>query len=397
MWGPNWVLDQSMLVNHRCKHRSHKREYGVSLDGVELVEVEPDCVSTVSPALATLAYSNTNQTLSWRPDPAGSFGPAVSIANGKLFIPGPQDSQEAFILGGSSFTINAGVNDRIYIDMDEKGPVVIQLVTGLPSPSVAQVSSDINSAMAAHPAYGVPYNSVASTYNSKLLLKAVASEDSSIQIGHGQYNAAPVLFGIENNNIMYDPALVQGAIITNIYGNITLIDNFTIEYECDDTGSDTIRKIRFAYSPALITASTWTTINNDGQYTLTDSNSVSINISVIASDMEINTGVLQLYTYTGTSGYQILEKNIRETKGLWVSVNTAALPSFNTSATVDIIDDAVVTPSAPETPDNWILSSYTGVTTELLPSRISDDRQEEKDRQGSGWHGLGEGRRRAEG
>ncbi|MDC1299968.1 hypothetical protein N8Z24_00515, partial [bacterium] len=236
-WGPNWVLDQSMLVNHRFLNRAHQVSFsGGSITGVTLNRAEPDVVS--NPGTPHSVYWDaTARTLTWRPN--GVTGPAVNVADGELFLPGPPSVDKAFLLGRDAsvtvYTIGA-TNNTIYLNIDDLGIAAIPIATGLPNPTPLQIAGDINTYLSiTDPRYGLPYGAVASTYNGKLLIESPTTPGSVI-ITPGPNTAGPEVFGVKPGEIKFDPNALTGVTIYSIlgvYSDLTSVASLSHTY--DDT------------------------------------------------------------------------------------------------------------------------------------------------------------------
>lgn len=379
-WGPNWVLDQNMVVNHRFLERSHLVEKATNnVTGVEVLRVEPD-VAQGAPA-GTLSYNPGTNELDWTTGPPGT--PIIAV-DGELFLPGPESATPAYILGlaGAYGGITAGNRDHVYLEADGLGIADIQLVTGLPGPTTANVATDINFELS-NPAgtyflqYGVAYAAFASVYNGKLLLRCPAASGSNIQILHGPENAAVELFGNKPGDLTYGTPVNAGAEtltgvdILLINGNLDISGNSDINYEFDNTVTPWTRRIQWRSNNAAYGA--WVDVENDGTYVLTDSLGYTCRVHCIFDEMpELpGPGYPDTDQYYFSVGFRREDSVLAQREGLWVSVTTEDLPTVGLpSDNVNVYDDA--TAGNDELPDNWRFDPIpVGATfTIFLPSNI---------------------------
>lgn len=357
LWGPNWVLDQSMLQNHRFLERSHVVEYtgpGV-IDGVELLRVEADVVSG-APAMR-LEYDPTLNTLRWGTIP--TLGPFVPVVTGEVFLPGPPSPTPAYILGRAGpYALSVGLVDTLYID-DGDQELEVVLTTGMPNPTTANVVTDINTA------FGYV---LASSYNGKIL---IASPNALVKVGHGAGNAAVVVFGVQPGDLTFGNPVMNGVEIVSIEDPIALSPNSQIEYRYDPSVSPPTYELRWqspgaAWSP-------WTLLSGDGAVTLMDGLGFRLNLFCVLSDMDTLVVAPATTLVSFSVGYQRQNNQILETMGCWVKVDPSLLPAIYTLVPVTVVDDA--SGGVPELPDNWGLPSFLPTTTtQFLESRVTNDR-----------------------
>jgi hypothetical protein len=359
-WGPNWYLDQSMLVNHLFDERSHS-VYGLTsnITGVDLVAVEPDVVSNPSTP-HQLDYNSTGNTLLWTPD--GSAGVAIPATSGSLFLPGPSHLREAFVLG-RDISINqyviSGNNDTLYFDVDDLGSFSVTLTTGLPNPLPAQVASDINTAIAADTRYGAPYSTFASVYNSKLLISSPIADGSKIIIEHGSDNGAAEIFGSDHGELTYARSPIDGLEIRGLYGLFnTLGDNYSIDYTYT-AGPPETRSLRWKPNFS-ISWSASVPVTENGVYQLTHAPTSTV-LEVYCFFDEMPTASA---TVLFSVGYQKMVRNLEVTQGMWVTVDADSLPGSNQTDTVKVYDDR--DDGFIECPDNWYIDNVTGFETSWL-------------------------------
>ncbi len=362
-WGPNWVLDQCMLKNHRYKDRSATLTWNTtSISGVILEAVEPDVVQAT--ALHMLRYNAALKSFMWLPGGIGS--PVVPATDGAIFVPGPLSSSLAFILGNAGpFTVTAGVNDYLYLNIDEVGVLPVQLTTGVPAPTVANVVTDVNAALVADSRYGAPYATTAQTYNTKLLLESPAG--SSVILENGPQPANVELFGLPRGVLTYGRNPVAGVDIQLM----TL---------AGDTGAASIT-VNDTVSPPVVS---WSSpggalgvavpIPENGKYTVTDSLGSTIDIYAIPADFPAGALTVQVFSV----GYRNEVRRVQQNMGLWLTCDMSLLPAVNTNALVDVSDDATL--GNPETPDNWLITSpVAGVTSSFRYSDVTAARMAPRD------------------
>jgi len=207
-WGPNWVLDQSMLANHRFKERSADLAYSAAaISGVLLGEVEADVLAGV--ASGNLAYDAAQDALRFT-TVLGS-GPYVAARDGLLFVPGPSDALEANILGlVGPFNLSAS-KQFLYLNFGGMTEIVdLSGAIGYPTPNLTNLVNHINASVTGSPA---------SSYNSKLML----TDAATVWIEPGPNNAAVELFGVRPNDVAFPPSgVVDGVIFRNIMGSLDI-------------------------------------------------------------------------------------------------------------------------------------------------------------------------------
>lgn len=366
LWGPNWVLDQSMIMNHRYLDRSHSLSSVGLITGVELVSVEPDVVS--NPGWPhDLFYDAINGEFTWTPDMA--VGTTVAVADGAIFLPGPQSTVPAHILGKDTFIILAPGpigNNVLYLDIDNQGPIAITLVTGLPFPTPAQVVVDIDTALVLDPRYGGAYGAFATVYNGKVLLECPAAANSKIVVEHGSSNAAAEILGVKPGNIAFNPTIADGIELVMVDGPIIMLDNADLEYEYN-TALTPPRRIRWRQW-IWGGFSAWTPVAATGNYDLIDGGGVTATVYCDIEDMTVPLVSPVTYAYNFALGYQREENVLAQTQGLNIICDTSLLPAINTSDAIIVYDD--LTDGYPETPDNWQFDYSATATTELAPSDI---------------------------
>lgn len=351
-WGPNWVLDQSMLINHRFKKRGHTLSWSAAgIDGVELVAVEP---SAASAAAYILRYNASSDVLRW--SVAGVYGATVPAANGAIFVPGPPIVTTHAVLGSAtSFTVNGGLNDELYLEIDNLGPINITLTTGLPAPTVANIVSDINTALGLDPRYG-GYGAAASVYNTKVLIESQTTT-GPVKVEHGADNAALAVFGSKWDAFTSIKEVITGV---RIVGFPLLQDELgTSSIDLDMTVSPPT----LAWAGPTGTMGAAVSIPSNGNYVLTDTVGNQV-------EVDCNTEVFPgSVTPTFDIGYQLETRLPLQEAGVWVVCDTSLLPSILTQDTVIIEDD--ITLGDVESPDDWFVDDHTAaIDTLLLPSRV---------------------------
>lgn len=361
-WGPNWVLDQTMLVNHRFLDRSHKLNRSSSLvTGVDLVRAEPDVLGNST--VHTLSYASSTNELTW--SPGGSAGPAVEAVDGSLFLPGPPSSDKAFVLGKSThtgpFNIVVGVNNKLYLNVDNLGTLQVILTSGA-ARTVANIVTDINTASFADPRY---FSIIAASYNGKVLVESSAG--GSVEIEHGPDNAAFTVFGDLPGDFILPTT--EGAVIAGV--SLVSVSSFsTTSISLDDTPIISVltSPLRATWAADGVTSGAATLLPSSGNYSVTDGSGNILNIDVNVDNIVPSSSV------SFTLGFNRYNEAVQQTKGLWVSVDTSLLPGSNQSDNITLYDDT--DDGFDETPDYWFLSNPTTITavTEFKPSLISNDK-----------------------
>lgn len=356
LWGPNWWLDQSMLVNHRYDQRSHivyDLAAPVNVTGVTLVGVEADVPS--NPMIShQIDYNQANDTLTW--SPGGVVGTPIDVCAGSLFLPGPNHGRAAFILGRDvSITpyVIAANNNTLYFNVNDLGSFNVTLTTGLPNPTPAQVAADINVAIVADPRYGGGYVAFASVYNSKLLIMSPTVNDSVVVVEHGPNNGAAEIFGNDPGDLVFDPYPISGLEILDFYGIFhALGSGYSIQYEYL-VGPPVTRRVR--WSPVFsLPWGAWVNITGNGVYQLP--HGMTSTIMEICCNFDEMPDVNSTVVFS--VGFQKEDRNISQIQGLWVEVDPDSLPAINASDTIKVYDD--VDDGFAETPDNWSIVSPTG-------------------------------------
>lgn len=375
-WGPNWVIDQSMLKNHRFLDRSHDLSWGgAGIDGVSLIAAEPDVVQSAGAHILVFLPSVPDDLLSWMPN--GVPGPFTPIhGGGEIFLPGPESAIPAFVLGNiGAFGITAGVNDYLYLNIDERGTIAIQLVTGLPFPTVGNVAADINAALLADVRYGILYGTVASLYNSKILLESVGD---SLLIEDGVQNAAVTLFGAPREALTFDPNPIVGFYSRAIDPLLTDLGTAGLLVDTTVTPATVI------WAGPGAGAGAPTPIATTGTYTVTDAAGNTLHFYVDLDELPVSAITVTSFTV----GYCYEVRRLDQNQGLHIIVDTTLLPGVLTFDTVTVMDDA--TGGTPETPDNWFItlpSPPIGVTTDFMPSDVVTSKLEALDPTSAfSWH-----------
>ena len=342
-WGPNWVLDQSMVKNHRFKYRGHTVSWvGAGLPGVDVVSVEPDVVQGFAHSADFVFVSPTEYYLRW--NPTGVAGPLVVPQDGPMFLPGPAPGLPAFVLGNlGAYSIVGGTNDHLYLNIDELGSIDIQLTTGLPTPTVANVVTDISAALVADIRYGIGYTWAASPYNLKLLIESQAA--GNLLVEDGIQNAAVELFGIPSGSLTFDPNPGLGVYPRRITALTTNVGAASIAVDT-------------TVSPATVAwrgpgGGLGATVNIDGpsEYKVTDTVGNILVVYIIEDDLP----AVAVTTTNFTIGYHLERIPIEQNQGLHVLVDTSAFAMVGTSDNVLVEDDATL--GEPETPDDWFITS----------------------------------------
>ncbi len=372
MWGPNWFLDHSMVMNHRFKERSNALSTTGNITGVSMVGVEVDCEPDV---LHALDYNNVTNELTWSPN--GVAGTPVTANSGELFLPGRDYQLPAYMLGlAGPFNIIITTNDRLYLNIDDLGTIIISITVG-GAVALATIVTDINNALVADVRYGAPYAAFASVYNLKLLLRSPSVAGSNIVVEPNARNAAPTLLGIKSDDIVFAPNITNGIVIKKIEGSPSFIGNATLEYEYDGGVVPVTRRLRWKSPTAAF--SPWIPITDSGNFVLTDSLSVELYVNCMTDlmdDLPAAWPAVEVHNFT--LGYMRTSRHVGQTKGLWVLCDSTLLPAAPASDTITIVDDT--TSGFDETPDNWwVETTLAASATFMFVSGVIKDKADPLD------------------
>ena len=374
-WGPNWVLDQTMLVNHRFLDRSHTLTNATNnITGLTLVKAEPDVMS--NPITAhQIQWDATARTLTWVPD--GFSGLSIEARDGELFLPGPS-LPTGHILAKPGFIgpfLTGFINNhKLYLNIDNRGTVEVTLSWGLLT--VSQIVTAINNAFLADPRYGF---SVANSYNSRVLLLSTIPY-GSVEIEHGASNGASNIFGVRPGDIHVSSglgAVLDGVDLVEVQGSfVSLFADATIEHLYDETLTV---PHRLRWKSPYYSFIAYTNIPESGSYVLYDSFGNSLDVDVSLDDLNTQSGAPLTETINFRLTYNRKYITPKSTQGLWVDLDLSSLPAGNATDTITIYDD--VTDSRPETPDYWSVSPYNPATlsTFLYPSFVRNDKIDDFD------------------
>lgn len=350
-WGPNWVLDQSMLVNNHFEDRSSVVSKTANITGVSVINVEPSIVSNpMTPH--ELHYNATSNELTFVPD--GVLGVAVTAVDGEIFLPGPCDTF-AWVLGRDvssvGYVITGGVNDHLYLNIDNLGIIDITLHTNLPNPTTADVLGDITSALFADVRYGLAYSGIQSLYNTRVFLRGDAIPwVGSVEVLNGPYNAAGDIIGAFPGDIQFGPeSPLAGVEIQEVNGGTDRIisEMGTSELQYTYNGALT-PPYSFAWrSPASLVGPSVST-DEDGDYELVDNDGNVLKLHVYLDELPTVSSNVNF-----TIGYTRRRYNDQQTGGLWVQVTKDDLPVGNQVDVVTVYDD--VTDGYVEIPDYWFI------------------------------------------
>ena len=232
-FGPAWILGKDILNPLAKAQRTYYTTStlpninafgaGVSISNIS---------NTVGIGTGLLYYSHlpayTPPRLMWAPF-GSTAGPAVEIsANGEYTLYGA-DYFDGIIGEPGSYTIVAGVNDVLSMNIDNRGIINITLTAGVRTP--ANIASDINTALVTDMRYGAAFNSIASSYDYYLgglpLLRLYGPILSSIQICAGS-SASQTLFNISSAELPYIRKKISNSrpiiVSVNNYANMPVAD-----------------------------------------------------------------------------------------------------------------------------------------------------------------------------
>jgi hypothetical protein len=356
-WGPNWVLDQSMLGNHRLTQRAAALAYSsTAISGVQLSRVEADVPSGISPTY-NVTYDATAKTLQWGLI-ANPKGPAVSVVAGEMFLPGPS-AATSYLLGlKTSVYLNLSRERYLYLNVGS-GTVVVDL-SPFTSPTISALVSVINAR--------VP--GLASSYNSKLLL---SGNYPFIHVEPGYMNAAARVFGVMQGDI-------QLPSVSGIPG-VTLIS--AIGPAVNQGYLDILGPVNLMYDATLKKLKWWTSgaagipvdVSLGGTFTLTDSLGAILSVHVHPGDLPLtSTGFVTI-----SLNFSRIYVRPPQTRGLWVNTTPSLLPATSGNFSVLVSDAATgSTHTTAVVPDSWHLAEWTsgGSVATLEPSAVITDRDD---------------------
>ena len=362
--GPNWVLNSSWIENDRFKERSAAVSKETNnITGVSVLSCEPDVPGGVP--IGILSYDNTVNELVWAP--LGVPGPAMLANNGELFLPGPPSAIPAHIAGDrvEPFSVVVATNDMIYLTIDENiggGYIAIQLVTGLPNPTAANVAADINAALVADPRFGAPYAAFASVLfygaSNYLLVQSPVAAGSSIRIDNGLFNSAPALFGIVKGDLVAMHDLMSGVFYVSAVegaGTIDINSGTAIIGHLYD-GTTDVHSLAWASPTAPPGA--FVAITDPGVYTLTDGWGAQLVVWADPDEMDVLASPWPaLDTASFSFTYHRFNENLAQTQGLNVLVDASLLPAAIVWDLVDVEDDSLFQYAHP---DNWTATNVRG-------------------------------------
>jgi hypothetical protein len=223
-FGPSWILGEDFLYPHTQK--DHYYLYNTSAltsansggAGVSVVAVDP-AVGVGSGALKT--YGNVSpKRLSWEP-PDGNEGPQVNItANGNYTLYGRNymDSTDSL---EEPFQIVSGQNDKLSLEFDDRGILVVTLTAGA-TRSATNIVTDIVNALSADPRYGVSYSgsavSVSDFWGSGVgrvsLISPNAAITGSVTIRvHPSADASQTIFGLPGVRSGLNTSVLVGTLV----------------------------------------------------------------------------------------------------------------------------------------------------------------------------------------
>jgi len=380
-WGPNWVLDQSMVVNHRFLDRGHTFASGTTsnITGVTPLRVEPDVVGgTTHHALDY--YASTN-TLKWTPSGASNTH-LIEAVDGELFLPGPYSTERATLLGGllytGTFAINASTNDKLYIDVDGLGLLTVTLTAG-GTQTAANIEADINAASFADARYPAVISYV---YNGRVSIRS-QEDGGSVKLLYGAAIASLDVFGFKSGCISIPTAedsVTPGVTLSKVKGfTIDFYDSAIPDYIDSELvheyNASWTEPHRFSWKAGGQALGGTQSVSSSGTYTVTDG---SLNVLTFSVDYDQLLTSAASTTYTFSTGYTTSVESAQQTQGLWVSVDSTLLPSTDQNDVIDVYDDA--TDSIVETPDNWSTNpSVAHDSSVFAPSKVITDKLEDLD------------------
>ena len=372
-WGPNWVLDQSMLVNTHFSDRSAVVSKTANITGVTVVSVEPSIVS--APATPhEIQYTASSGVLTWVPD--GVPGSSVLAVDGEVFLPGSTEGF-AWVLcrdnSSTPYNITAGVNDYLYLNIDNLGIIAIQLVTNLPNPSSADVLGDIQNALALDLRYGGVYAALQTLYNLRVFLRGDTLSGGCVEVLHGPFNAAGDIVGSYSGDIQFGPDNpLSGIEIQEVLGGSdgVLSEMGSCEIQYTYNGALTPPYSLVWRSPSSLVGPS-VSLSESGDYYALDNDGNVLKFHIYLDELPIVSSNVNF-----TIGYYRKRKNDQQTGGIWVTVVKDDLPVGNQTDVVTVYDD--YTDGFVEIPDFWFIQP-TARSSAFYPSSVIQDRVEGSD------------------
>lgn len=163
LWVPRWALGYQMQPA-RLSLESHARGFNTTTPLSNINNSTEDFATLVSiggysvPGVASIDRTDPGleHVLAWRSGPTTSVA-TITTSGTTTRVTLRDASRRARIFGipTDTFTIIGAANDRFVIDVDDLGPVTVTLTAGVRT--AAQVSQDINSALAADARYGAAF------------------------------------------------------------------------------------------------------------------------------------------------------------------------------------------------------------------------------------------------
>jgi len=355
-WGPNWTLDGNLLVNHRFDQRSCQvTQSSFTVPGVTVVAVEADMPSSYATNLLSASYD----FLAWRPNSLANYK-YVRPSDGLNFLPGFDDLTPTYVVSRSvkHFSIDSSgplKSDKLYLNIDSRGEIVVTLTTGGSSPDASEIVTDINAALAADSRYVTHYSTAASTYGDCVLIQGrapyILTTVPGVEILHGPDNAAAEVFGTLPGDITFPNPILPGVDATlltvNSYAFNTYVDTCIISHTYN---SALAKPHGFAFYPNGYILGSYVYVDGPGEITLTDFMGLQ-SLTVYITYEDLNTTASETATFS--IGYSRKGSFRYNKRGLWVDVDMPVLAAHTGvhSDAVVVYDD--LTAGYVELPDGW--------------------------------------------
>jgi hypothetical protein len=289
----------------------------------------------------------------------------VLIRNGTDVMPDNSYQWLPATVTGINGTFNIAANSFLTMNMDKKGWISIPITAGA-ARTAAQVCTDINSALAASPLYGVAYNNVATVSGSAV--KLLSPNSASPQLSDIRFIATPTdtpTYGADAKVIIFggsNPFIAQSTLqLFDAFWTGT--DTFTISYVAVDTLLDALANTNVQEINRVGMFANVTSFQNLVDYTL-NSNSVDWTLNTSATLTGLNG------TFNITAGNNILRCSFN---GLGVVNVTLPIGAAITAAQIATAINQALIASSLYGPLYGAVASVSGSAVALtLPSPFKD-------------------------
>jgi hypothetical protein len=205
-FGPQWVLGKDILfpaVNTTGRtYYTTSALTNINVGGAGVTITSISNTVGIGTGILKLYGTLSPKKLTWQP-PSGDEGPQVDITSNGIYTLYAKNYFDDIIGVPGPFNIAAGFNDKLALEIDDKGIVVVTITAGA-SVTAATIAADINNAFSADARYGAAYNAVASSYDAfgsgtpmvKLTTPNAATTGSVTIHFNSPYDAAQTIFNL---------------------------------------------------------------------------------------------------------------------------------------------------------------------------------------------------------